>query len=217
MRRRPAARQVILRGLAAGIGVVLGVVPLGAQDTPPDTVTGPRTEKPAPSLGPEGWVQGAILAGGGVTTIRGTGVAVAHLAGQVALGPRLRIGAEAVLPLDGASLSAEGSSDGSALYLGYGGARVEVLPGASHWTAGVLLGAGTARVRTPGSGSNLADRNFLVVEPGVRLSTGTLGPLRHGIALSGRIPLGSPALPGVRKGDLYGVSISLTTEWVRDP
>jgi hypothetical protein len=216
MPRLPAAWQAIFRGLAAGIGIVLGVVPLAAQDTLPDTVTGPRTERPVPSLGPEGWVEGAILAGVGVTTLRGTGVAVAHLAGQIALGPRLRIGAEAVLPLDGARLAAEGSSEGSAVYLGYGGARVEVLPGASRWTAGVLLGAGTARVRTPG-GSDLANRNFLVVEPGVRLSTGTLGPLRHGVALSGRIPLGSPALPGVRKGDLYGISISLTTEWVRDP
>jgi len=217
MRWRPAARPAILRGLVAGIGVVLGVVPLGAQDTPPDTATGPRTEKPAPSLGPEGWVEGAILAGVGVTALRGTGVAVAHLAGQIALGPRLRIGAEGVLPLDGVRLAPDGSSDGSAVYLGYGGARIEVIPWASRWTAGVLLAAATARVRTPGAGSDLANRNFLVVEPGVRISTGTLGPVRHGVALSGRIPLGSPALPGVRKGDLYGVSISLTTEWVRDP
>ncbi|CAN5628724.1 hypothetical protein BH23GEM11_BH23GEM11_00080 [soil metagenome] len=217
MRGHPTARRVICRGLVAGVSVALGGLPLGAQVQQPDTASGPPIHRPVPSLGPDGWVEGAMAAGIGLTTIRGQGVAVAHVSGKIALGPRLRIGAEAVLPLDGVALDGEGLAQRSALHMRYGGARIEGGPRDSRWTGGLLLGAGTARVRTPGVASTTSNRNFLVVEPSVRLSTGSLGPLRHGLAVAGRIPLGTPALPGVRRNDLYGVSLSLTTEWVRDP
>jgi hypothetical protein len=166
----------------------------------------------------EGLVGGVVGGSAGVGVLQDAPVLVLHGRGLLQVTPRLRLGAEGVRIPTAARTSPPGSPDRSELVVGYGGIRGEWRPSPdSPWSAGLLLAAATARVRSPLLPSDLASRNFPLLEPGVSRRLSRVGPLQGGVTLSARLPLGGPALPGVQPGALRGATLSLSAEWVRDP
>ncbi len=175
-----------------------------------------------PPLGAQGEAErgkGAVLrGGGGVGVLDGGSVPVLRGSALLRWSPRVRIGAEGVHIPAGVRLSATASPDQTELAFGYGGIRGEWAPGeASRWAFGVLLAAGTARVRAPLQGSDLATRNLLLVEPGVTRTLWRPGPFQAGLEATARLPLVSPVLPGVAPGALRGGALSFYLEWIREP
>jgi hypothetical protein len=213
------------RGIALSTGLVLGLglgpFPASAQDpvsapspTPPgDSVLSARV----PGLGADGWVGSVVSAGGGATLLAGSPLGLASARVQLQLSPSVRIGAEGVVSMGGVRTSPDTSPDRSEVRLGYGGLRTDIRPRGGSWSGSLLLAAAVARVRSPLLQADLASRNFLLVEPGVHRSFGHLGPLRLGASATARLPLGSPSLPGIRSGDLFGGTLGLNLEWIRAP
>lgn len=159
-----------------------------------------------------------LRGGGGVGVLDGGTIPVFRGSALLQWSPRVRVGAGAVHLPSGIRLTATPAPDRTELVFGYGGIRGEWVPeAASPWSFGILLAAGTARVRSPLQGSDLATRNLLLVEPGVSRTLWRPGSLRLGLEASARLPLTSPALPGVAPGALRGGAFSLHLEWIREP
>ncbi len=157
----------------------------------------------------------------GAGTLKGTlSPQVGGRAG-VDLLPWLQAGGEGVVVLDAPRVSRDEAPDRSELRLGYGGVFVEMgrpsLTARDPWSAGVLLGAGTARIRSPTLGSELDSRNFFLVEPSLSRSFRSVGPLRTGARVAYRLPLNPRPLVGVQPRDLRGLSLRLTLSLERAP
>jgi len=213
----------VSRSASVALALLVGAspLPLMAQNpgaSPPAAVPGDSLAPVRlPGLGADRWVGGMVSVGAGTTVVAGAALGLASARIQLQLSPSVRLGAEGISSLGGVRTSPDTSPDRSELRLGYGGVRADVNPAGSAWSGSLLLAAAVARVRSPLLQADLASRNFLLVEPGLQRSLGSLGPLRLRASASARLPLGSPSLPGVRSGDLRGATLGLNLEWIRAP
>lgn len=212
---------VIAVRIALALLLATSPLPVMAQNPDADPPAAPPGDSlnPArvPGLGANRWVGGIVSVGGGATRVAGSTLALVSARIQLQLSPSVRLGAEGVASVGGVRTSPDTSPDRSELRLGYGGIRAEVQRPGGPWSGSLLLAAAVARVRSPLLQADLASRNFLLVEPGLQRSLGHLGPLRVRASASARLPLGSPSLPGVRSGDLFGGTFGLNLEWIRAP
>lgn len=176
---------------------------------------------PSPRLGPEGNVGAHMGAFLGVGTLKG--ILSPQLGGRIGvdLSPWLRVGGEGTVVLDAPRVLPEDTPDATELSLGYGGVFLELSPAsvgsANLWSAGILLGAGTARIRSARLGSELDSRNFFLAEPSVARHLRLRGPLVGETRLAYRIPLNARPPLGVRPADLRGASLRITLYLVRSP
>jgi hypothetical protein len=208
----PFIRAPIHRFLACAL--VFGGWLAGAQ-------AGAAQSSPSPQLGPEGSVGAHVGASLGVGTLKG--VISPQVGGRagVDLLPWLRAGGEGNVVLNASRLARDESPHGTELTLGYGGVFLEMVrPSAGSsgpWSTGILVGAGTARIRSPSLGSELDSRNFFLLEPSVARRLRLRGPLVAEGRLAYRLPLGPEPMVGVRPGDLRGGSLRITLFLVRSP
>jgi hypothetical protein len=178
-------------------------------------------QSPSPRLGPEGSVGAHVGASLGLGTLKGA--ISPQLGGRAGLDllPWMRAGGEGTVVLNASRLARDESSDGTELTLGYGGIFLEMgHPSAGNsgpWSAGVLVGAGTARIRSPSLGSELDSRNFFLLEPSVARRVRLRGPLMAEGRLAYRLPLNAEPMVGVRPADLRGGSFRITLFMVRSP
>ena len=182
---------------------------------------GAAQSSPSPRLGPEGSVGVHVGASLGVGTLKGAiSPQVGGRAG-VDLLCWLRAGGEGTVVLNASRLARDESPHGTEVTLGYGGVFLEMnRPSAgnsSPWAAGFLVGAGTARIRSPSLGSELDSRNFFLLEPSVARRLPLRGPLMAEGRLAYRLPLNAQPMVGVRPGDLRGGSLRITLFMVRSP
>jgi hypothetical protein len=180
--------------------------------------------QPTPSrlgLSEDGRVGARVGASLGIGTLKGD--LAAQTGGRFALEllPWLRTGGEGTVILRAPRISADDAGERSELTLGYGGVFLEVgrrnRSPPDPWAMGFLLGAGTARIRSPLQESELDTRNFFLVEPSVAREARVAGPARLEGRLAYRLPLDARPLLGVRADDLRGVSLRLTLSLVRSP
>jgi hypothetical protein len=178
-------------------------------------------QSPSPGLGADGSVGARVGGSLGMGTLKKEVSVQAGARGGIDLLPWLRAGGEATLILNRPRVSPEGAATRTELGLGYGGIFLEVnrraLDGADPWAAAVLLGAGTARVRSPSLGSELDARTFFLLEPSLARQASLPGPLSVEGRLAYRVPLNAQPLVGVHPSDLRGVSIRLSLFLVRSP
>jgi hypothetical protein len=229
MRAPRPLRKAFGRRVAVGLperialAVLLGASPLPvlAQNPEADPPAAPSGDSlnpvRVPGLGAERWVGGVVSMGGGATMVAGSALALASVRVQLQVSPSVRLGAEGVRSVGGVRTSPDSSPDRSELRLGYGGLRADVQLRQSRWSGSLLLAAGVARVRSPLLQADLASRNSPPRGAGLQRLLGQLGPLRFRASASARLPLGSPSLPGVRSGDLFGGTFGLNLEWIRAP
>jgi len=182
---------------------------------------GAAQSSPSPRLGPEGSVGAHVGASLGVGTLKGAiSPQVGGRAG-VDLLPWLRAGGEGTVVLNASRLVRDDSPHATELTLGYGGVFLDMgRPSAGSsgpWSAGFLVGAGTARIRSPSLGSELDSRNFFLLEPSVARRLRLRGPLMAEGRLAYRLPLNAQPMVGVRPGDLRGGSVRITLFMVRSP
>jgi len=175
----------------------------------------------SPRLGPEGSVGAHVGASLGLGTLKGAVSPQVGGRAGVDLLPWLRAGGEGTVVLNASRLARDESPDGTELTLGYGGVFVEMgrpsAGSADPWSAGFVLGAGTARIRSPSLGSELDSRNFFLLEPSVARRLRLRGPLVAEGRLAYRLPLNAEPMVGVQPADLRGGSFRMTLFLVRSP
>jgi hypothetical protein len=178
-------------------------------------------QSPSPRLGPDGRVGAHVGLALGMGTLKGA--LSPQVGGRVGVDllPWLRAGGEGVVVLDAPRVSRDESPDRSELRLGYGGVFVEMgrpsMAEGDPWAAGLLLGTGTARIRSPALGSELDSRNFVLVEPSLARAFRPVGPLQTGARIAYRLPVNPRPLVGVQPRDLRGFSFRLTLSLERAP
>lgn len=174
-----------------------------------------------PSLGADGTVGASAGVTAGLGTVKGSVVPVARGGAGVDLLPWLRIGGEGAIPLQAVRVSGTDATDRTELRIGYGGVRLDLRRRAEgmedRWRVGLLLAAGTARVRSGFFGTDLATENFFAVEPVIHRTLGARGPFSLGGSLAYRFPFGVGGLPGVQRRDLGGATVGFTVEVARPP
>jgi len=182
---------------------------------------GLQAQASSPGTGNDAEVGAALSARSGVTWIGSQGVPILALAGVVRLSQHLELGGEGVLLVRSVRVSPEGSPDASELRSGYGGLILRWkpagnLPGA-RWGGSLLLGSGTARVRSRLVEADLASQNFLFLEPSVHLLLRQDRTVRLSADAGYRITFGADSLPGLGPGEFRAPMLSLTVQVVRDP
>lgn len=174
-----------------------------------------------PALGEEGEVGFAISARVGVDWLGSRALPVLGIAGTLRFSQTLEVGGEGVIGLGAIRLSPESSPDRSELTSGYGGVLIRWRPAGDvpgvHWGGGVLLGAGTARIRSPLTEGFIVTENYLVLEPRVELLVRQDRTLRFSAASGYRITSGADALPGIGVAELRGFTLTAAIQFVRDP
>lgn len=174
-----------------------------------------------PSMGTGGEV-GAIVSAGP------TGSQVAdHLMPMLGLGfhlrltPGLEIGGDGFLSLRSVRISPDNSPDRAELALGYGGASIRFGLGGpsanSGWYAGLLAGAGTARIRSALVDAELDADNFFVIEPSLEYRIPLESRLGITAGVSYRFTAGADPLPGLDSGAIQGPALSLAIQAIRNP
>lgn len=174
-----------------------------------------------PGLGEENEVGFAVAARFGVSWFGSRALPVAAVAGTLRFSPALEVGGEGVIGLSAIRLSPEDSPVRSELTSGYGGILIRWRPSGDvpgvHWGGGILLGAGTARIRSPLAEGFIATENYLLLEPRVELLVRQDHALRFSAAAGYRITSGTEALPGIGATELRGFTLSAAIQLVRDP
>ena len=183
----------------------------------PTTVSG----QVEPSLGDEGEVGAAVSLRAGVTWVSRRSLPIVGLGGTLRFSPSVELGGEAVLGIGAVRLPPEESPEGFEMENSYGGAILRWRPagdmGGLRWGWGLLLGAGSARIRSRHSEGPLVSENYFLVEPRVDLLVRQDRSFRFMAEGGYRIPLDSDPLPGVQPSELRGPSFSVAVQYVRDP
>lgn len=180
-------------------------------------------DDPAPSLGDDGAVAAELRLAPSVGAVHGSVAGLLRASAHLHLSDRLSVGGEAVLSLTRIRTTPPTSPDRSELSIRYGGIVVSLSRrGASTpdpWRVSLLLGTGTARVRSSLLDTEIGTDNFLIAEPTIERDLGPLGPtpLNVGLRASWRLPLGVESLPGVTPSDLRGFSLGISLGLRRDP
>jgi hypothetical protein len=174
-----------------------------------------------PSLGPDGEVGAVLSIRPTVSTAADRYVPILGLGFGLRLSPGLQVGGEGLMVLRGVRVSRDDSPDRTDLRFGYGGLSIRLRPVASPdlagWHAGLLLGAGTARIRSSLVGAEVGTENFGVVEPILEYRIGVRENIAISLAGGYRFTPGFDPLPGVEAGKLSGTTLSLVMHLVRDP
>lgn len=172
-------------------------------------------------MGSEGEVGAAVSLRAGATWLGSRLLPVAALSGTLRLSSRLEIGGEGVIGLDAIRLSPEDSPDRSELTSGYGGVLIRWRPAGDvpgvRLGGSILLGAGTARIRSPLAEATIVSENYFVLEPRVDVLVRQDRPVRFSASAGYRIATGADDLPGIRVSELRGPALSLAVQLVRDP
>ncbi len=182
---------------------------------------GDAAAQSVPGLGSDGEV-------GAVVSLRPTGSQVVDqfmpmlgLGMALRLSPSLEVGGEGFLGLRRVNVSPRGAAEQSELALGYGGLILRYGPeresGLDGWRAGLLVGAGTARVRSRLANAELDVDNFFVLEPSLEYRRGLRSNLGVVAGAGYRTTLGADPLPGVDSEDIRGPTLHLGLNFVRDP
>jgi len=203
--------------MARALNLVLVLLTGGALLLTPGDAAG----QSVPGLGSDGEV-------GAVVSLRPTASEVAsHFLPMLGLGmalrlsPSLEMGGEGFLGLRRIDVSPRGSTEQSELALGYGGLVLRYGPGRESglegWRAGLLVGAGTARVRSRLADTELDVDNFFVLEPSLEYRRSLRSSLGIVAGAGYRTTLGANPLPGVEPDDIRGPTLHLGLNIVRDP
>lgn len=186
-------------------------------------LTGPAavSAQVEPSLGEEGEVGAAVSLRAGVTWVSRRSLPILGLGGTLRLSPSVELGGEAVLGLGAVELPPEASPEGFEMENSYGGAVLRWRPAGDaaglRWGWGMLLGAGSARIRSRRTEGPLVSENYFLVEPRVDLLARQDRALRFMAEVGYRIPLDADPLPGIQPSELRGPSVSVAVQYVRDP
>lgn len=174
-----------------------------------------------PTLGPDGTVGASLELRPAASRIADRLLPLLGVAGGVHLSPWVELAGEAVVALRRVRVSPDDSPDRSELTLGYGGVslRYHLSPGssASSWSGALLVGAGTARVRSTLVGQDVGTDNFFVVEPNVSYQRYFRPNVAGAVSGAYRFTPGFDPLPGLEAGSLRGFVLSLSVRFVRHP
>jgi hypothetical protein len=174
-----------------------------------------------PGLGVDNEVGFAVSARLGVDWLGERPLPVAGLAGTLRLSRTLEVGGEGIIGLRAIRISPETAPVRSELTSGYGGILIRWRPAGDvprvRWGGGLLLGAGTVRIRSPLTEGFIATENYLLLEPRVELLVRQDRTVRFSAAAGYRITSGGEALPGIGVTALRGFSLSAAVQLVRDP
>ena len=174
-----------------------------------------------PSLGEDGEVGATFSLRSGVTWVSDGALPIAAVSGTLRLSTTMELGGEAVLGLGAIRLSPKDAPDRSELDTGYGGLLVRWRPAGDlpglRWGGGLLLGAGSARIRSPLATATIVSENYFLIEPRFNLLARQDRSIRFAAEAGYRITLGFDAQPGIRLTELRGPALSLAAQYVRDP
>lgn len=194
---------------AALLAIVLGLV---AWDLSAQT---------QPALGSDGEVGAVFSLRSGVSTAADRVVPLLGMGFGLRLSSSFQLGGEGLMGLRTIRVSAEDSPDRSELTLGYGGVsliyRFASDPGITGLHGGVLLGAGTARIRSSLADAEVGTDNFGIMEPFLEYRLRLRSPLGAAIGVGYRFTPGSDSLPGVPAGELSGPVLSIGLQLMRNP
>ncbi|MEJ2203035.1 MAG: hypothetical protein P8170_02890 [Gemmatimonadota bacterium] len=141
------------------------------------------------------------------STLRGEASSFVGGTGLLSTGGRLAVGGAGWIQATDAAIPTGTQGSELELLVAYGGVAVQVAL-RDREPVGVfvraLLGAGSARVRLPVVGTEIAADNFGVVEPEVAILRHLPSIFSIGAGLGYRFVFGVEDLPGVRSGDLRG-------------
>lgn len=175
----------------------------------------------APRLGPDGSVGAGLSLRPGASWAADRLIPTLGLSGSLHLSPNWAVAGEGVLTLGRIRVSADDSPDRTDVSLSYGGlaVRYHLPPGISSngWSASLLLGAGTARVRSALVGQEVGTDNFFIIEPGLSYHRMFRPYLGASVAAGYRFTPGSDPLPGLEAGDLQGTVLSVGMSLIRNP
>jgi len=183
--------------------------------------TAPASGQTTPSLGPDGEVGGAIWVRPALSTAVNSTLPLLGLGAALRLSSRFELGGEGVMGLQHVEVSPATSPDRSELSFGYAGVHIRVFATSEsledRLSGNLLVGAGTARIRSTLVGTEVATDNFAVFEPS--LSYRFRGPrgVQGAVGAGYRFTLGSDPLPGVESGAIQGAVVSLAVILGRDP
>lgn len=144
-----------------------------------------------------------------LTTLRGKAGIFAGAAGLLGWGEGFAVGGAARIQGTDNTIATGSPDSDLQLVTAYGGLLTQLsLPvdAPGDLFVRVLLGAGSAKIRLPVVGTEIAADNFAVIEPEVVLLRGLAGPLRVGAGVGYRLVFGVEDLPGLGAGDLRGPS-----------
>lgn len=174
-----------------------------------------------PSLGPDGEVGASLGLLPGVSSVTDRLVPVLGVSASLHLSPSLEVGGAGTMALRRVRVSPDDSPDRAELTLGYGGVllRYHGPPGSGSngWSAGVLLGGGTARVQSALVGQEVGTDNFFVVEPSISYRWYLRSALTASLTAGYRFTPGSDALPEVAAGQLQGLILQGGLRLLRHP
>ena len=163
----------------------------------------------------------ALAVRSGVSWLSNEPLPIAALAGTLRLSTAFEVGGEGIFGLRRVRLTPEGPANGSEIGTGYGGILLRWRPAGDapgiRWAGGLLLGAGTARIRSPLAGTPVITENYFVLEPRIQLGVAQDRRLRfHGEAAY-RIALTADPPTGIGTAELRGATLSLAVQYVHDP
>jgi len=185
------------------------------------TGAGPVLGQDAPGLGPDAEVGGTLGLRTGVLRVGSGLLPVLGFGGGLRLSPQVELGAEVVFSLRAVALSSENSPGAGSLKLAHTGASLRWRPAGDapgvRWGGSILFGAGTARVRSPLAATEIAHRNFLLLEPRVHILFRQHQRMRGSVDAGYRLSFGAGALPGILATELRGPTFSLSLQYVRRP
>lgn len=174
-----------------------------------------------PGLGGDSEVGFAVSARLGVSWLGTRGLPIAGIAGTLRFSPTLEVGGEGVIGLAAIRISPKTAPVRSELTSGYGGILIRWRPAGdvsgARWGGSMLLGAGTARIRSPLQEGFIVTENYLLVEPRVELLARQDRTLRFSATAGYRITWGAEPLPGIGVRELRGFTLSAAIQLVRDP
>lgn len=174
-----------------------------------------------PSLGAEREVGGFLMLRSGATRAAEGTLPLVGVGAGLRLSPSVEFGGEALFGVRPLRVSPKDSPDRAELSLGYGGAQLRVTSSGGllvdRVSAGVLLAAGTARVRSSLIGEEVGTDNFAILEPSLGLRWRLYPALAIGVEGGYRLTLGSDALPWIEAGSLQGPTMTFSLLLVRDP
>ncbi len=176
-----------------------------------------------PGLGSENRVGAAVSLRAGATWVDGGPTPIGSLSATLRLSRQFEVGGEAAMTLRPTLLDSEESSDAPELSLGYGGLLLrwtseEGTPSPSfRWRAGLLLGAGSARLESVVLDHEVASENFLFAEPEIALLLSQDRNIRLSIEGRYRLASATARLSELGPQGVRGASLTLGVQFVHDP
>lgn len=161
---------------------------------------------------PRGGASAEALIGVRGTSLRGEATLMVGGSARLRVHPDVAFGGSAWVLTEVLNIDGERTGGGLGLRVGYGGGGIWLTLRRSarmRVDAGLLLGAGNAKIELPAVGTEIAADNFFVFEPEVGLAVRMTGWAAARVSVGYRAVTGVEDLPGVGARQLRGSAATI--------